>query len=349
MRPLRVLVTVDPEIPVPPRHYGGIERVVHMLVSGLVERGHDVFLLAHPDSRVPGALLPYHGRRSQAWRDTVAHAYQVGAAARRLDRLDLVHSFGRLAYLLPLLPRRIPKLQSYQRSVTRRTVRLASRLASGTLDFTACSTSCAATADGAGGRWTVIPNGVPTDHYRFRPSVPPDAPLVFLGRVERIKGAHTAIEVARRTGRRLVIAGNRPPVNGAREYFEHEIEPHLDGDRIQYLGPVTDEQKDELLGRAAALLFPIEWEEPFGIVMAESMACGTPVVAFPRGAVPEVIKDGINGFTCDSLDEMVHAVNRLSMIDRRQCRSYCEEHFSADVVVDRYEELYRSLTRCGGG
>jgi len=339
---LRIVITADPEIPVPPRQYGGIERIVDMLARGLSARGHDVHLFANPSSSSPVNLRGYRGLRSNSPSGTLINAWDVRRAVLQLGRVDVVHSFGRLAYLLPIMAHSVPKIQSYQRHVTPRSVRLGSLFARGSLSFSACSASCAETGKSAGGRWFVIPNGVPHDAYAFSPTVPDDAPLVFLGRVERIKGAHTAIDVAKRTGRRLVIAGNHASAGAERAYFDQEIAPRCDGDRIAYVGAVDDAQKNALLGNAAALLFPIEWEEPFGIVMAEALACGTPVIGLRRGAVPEVVESGRTGFVCDSPDEMVAAVDHLSEIDRSACRATFDHRFSDRVILDQYESMYRA-------
>jgi len=338
-----VVVTADPEIPVPPARYGGIERIVDVLVCGLAARGHDVHLFAHPASTAPVPLVPYRGRRSQSLWDTVRHSVQIWRQVQRLPRVDVIHSFGRLAYLLPVLRSSIPKVHSYQRHVSPRSVRLARRLAGATLSFTACSRYCAATAGQGTGDWTIVPNGVAIGTYTFAPAVPADAPLVFLGRLDPIKGAHVAIEVARRAGRRLVIAGNRAADGPAREYFEREIAAHCDGRAIVYVGEVTDAEKSALLGGAAALLFPVEWGEPFGIVMVEALACGTPVLAFTRGAVPEVIEDGRTGVLCESVDEMVAAASRILSLSRAACRASFDQRFSGEVLVARYEQLYREL------
>ncbi len=338
---MRIVITADPEIPVPPARYGGIERIVDMLVRGLLARGHEVHLFAHPASRAPARLVPYRGRRSASAVDTLRNSAQIWRRVRRLPRVDLIHSFGRLAYLLPLMWAPIPKIQSYQRHVSGRSVRLGRALAGGSLTLTACSRSCAGSAGAASGEWVIVPNGVAAETYAFRPAVEADAPLVFLGRVERIKGAHAAIEVARKTGRRLVIAGN-PAVEGReREYFEREIAPHCDGRDVSCVGPVTDAEKNDLLGQAAALLFPVEWEEPFGIVMVEALACGTPVIALGRGAVPEVVEDGQTGFICGSVADMVEAVRLIPTLARARCRASYETRFSDDVVVGQYDRLYR--------
>ena len=187
-------------------------------------------------------------------------------------------------------------------------------------------------------------NGVPLATYTLRDRVEDDAPLVFLGRIERIKGTHTAIEVAQQSGRRLVIAGNVSD----EAYFEAEVRPHL-SDCIEYIGPVDDAQKDDLLGSALAFLMPIEWEEPFGIVMAEALACGTPVIGTPRGAVPEVVKDGETGFVRETADQLAEAIGQVHTLDRAACRADCEERFSDRAIVEAYESLYRKRIEAAQG
>jgi glycosyltransferase involved in cell wall biosynthesis len=342
---MHIVLTVDPEIPVPPRLYGGIERVVDLLARGLLARGHEVTLFANPDSQVPCLLVGWQAGSSAGWRNTLRNAGQLWRWFRsRRPRPTVVHSFARLAYLMPLLCSRVPKVQSYQRYVTPRSVRWGHRLARGTLSFTACSKSCASGAGGIGS-WDIIYNAAPVDRYEAAFEVPGDAPLVFLGRLERIKGPHHAIAAARHAGRRLLLAGNVPGQPEEQAYCNNEVLSQCDGRDIVYVGPVDDRQKNELLRQAAALLFPIEWEEPFGIVMIESLACGTPVIAFPRGAVPEVVSHGVTGFLCTDVGEMAKAVARLPELSRRECRRAVEERFSADVIVGQYEALYQRLAR----
>jgi glycosyltransferase involved in cell wall biosynthesis len=250
--------------------------------------------------------------------------------ARQVARrgFDLVHSFSRLAYLAPILPCAIPKLMSYQRKISPATTRLAHRLSRGTLRFSAISQKMMRNV-GNVGEWRMIPNGVPLEAYAFRATVAPDEPLVFLGRVEEIKGPHLAIEAAARAGRQLIIAGNVPDAH--RGWFEVHV------------GPVDDSQKNELLGNACALLMPVVWDEPFGIVMAEAMACGTPVIGFRRGAVPEVVENGVTGFVVDSLDEMTDAIARIGALDRRACRARVETLYSGDAVTQGYLSLYEDM------
>lgn len=338
-KPLRVALTVDPEIQVPPLHYGGIERIVDMIARGLTARGHFVTLFAHPGSTCPVERVAWTGQSSVSSSDSLRNA---AILARHVigGGFDVVHSFSRIAYLAPLLPLPIPKLMSYQREISRKTTGLAVRLSRGTLEFTAISKQMMDTSPLIG-RWHLVPNGVPLDTYTFRGEVNQDAPLVFLGRVEEIKGPHLAIDVARRSGRRLVIAGNVPAEHQA--WFEANVAPHLDGETIRYVGPVDDEQKNSLLGGAAALLMPILWEEPFGIVMAEAMACGTPVLGLRRGAVPEVVATGVTGFVVGTVDELVEAVGSVPKLSRHEARDRVERYYSSNAVTEGYLSLYRQL------
>jgi glycosyltransferase involved in cell wall biosynthesis len=342
MKSVRIAITVDPYLPVPPQQYGGIERVVDFLVRGLVDRGHAVTLYAHPQSNTAGSHIGYGAPPHTGSWTRFRELWQLNLKLwLGRHRVDLIHSFGRLASLLSVLPnRRFPKIQSYQREIPWRGVKQAVRLAGDSIRFTACSSSMyrASSQRGQMGAWTTVFNGVALDKYNFVNRVDSDAPLVFLGRLERIKGVHNAIAISLLANRRLVIAGNL--VAASPGYFNHEIAPFVDGERIKYVGPINDQEKNALLGSCAALLMPIEWEEPFGIVMVEAMACGTPVIGFGRGSVPEVVRNGINGFVCRNIAEATAFVGKLDSIDRRVVRRACEEQFSSNVIVQNYENLY---------
>lgn len=342
---MRIAITADPYIPVPPVYYGGIERMIDLLVEGLTRRGHAVTLFAHPDSTVPAELHPYGAPPHTT---PAARARELWQLARGLvavaGRVDIVHSFGRLASLLPLLPRRLPKVQSYQRAIPWRGVARAVRLAGPSLTFTACSSSMydQAAADGlASGTWRTIFNAVDVSRYSPTAQVAADAPLMFLGRVQPLKGPHRAIAIARQARRRLILAGNLEPADA--DYFRTQIEPAIDGERVIYTGAVDDRRKNELLGQAAALLMPVSFAEPFGIVMAEAMACGTPVIGYPVGSVPEVVRDGVTGFLAADVDAAASAVCRLGRISRGAVRADCEARFSHEVVVSEYERLYAEM------
>ena len=336
---LRVALTADPELPVPPLHYGGIERIVDMLARGLVAHGHEVTVFARQGSTTAGRVVNWPGLSSLSNIDTARNAALL---ARHVfaGEFDVVHSFSRLAYLSPILPLPVPKLMTYQRSISRRSVRAGQTLSRGTLWFSAISEKMMEGVRDVG-TWRLVYNGVPLATYAFREYPGSDAPLVFLGRVEMIKGPHLAIEIARRAKIPLVIAGNIPDEH--RNWFETEIAPHIDGKSVAFVGPVTDAQKNELLGRARALLMPILWEEPFGIVMAEALACGTPVIGLRRGAVPEVVEHGVSGFVAETVDELLEAIPALDRIDRRSCRKRAESLFSDRSVTDAYLDVYEDM------
>jgi glycosyltransferase involved in cell wall biosynthesis len=337
---MRILITVDPEIPVPPRIYGGIERIADGLVREFRLWGHQVGLVAHPDSTCPTEVFyPWEGLHSQKRVDALRNMRVLRRAVTAFQP-DVLHSFSRILYMLPLVRASFPKIMSFQREPTLRTVFLGAALFNGSLSFTGTSEYIKRRGKRAGGDWRVIYNFVDTNRYRFQPKVRQDAPLVFLSRVERIKGAHTAIEVAQRTGRKLLIAGNHADHGRGLDYWRQEIAPRLD-DRIEYVGPVDDAQKESLLGHAAALIVPVEWNEPFGIVFAEALACGTPVISCPRGALPEIVRHGTHGFLVDSITQACQAVESLDTIDRAACRERAEQLFSLPVITAQYEELYR--------
>jgi glycosyltransferase involved in cell wall biosynthesis len=191
-------------------------------------------------------------------------------------------------------------------------------------------------------RLHTIHHGLRVEDYRFEPGK--GDYLLFLGRVAPLKGTHLAIDVARRAGRPLKIAGEIQPV--FREYWEHEIAPHVDGRDVEYVGEADFAAKNELLAGARALLFPIQWDEPFGLVVIEAMACGTPVLALPGGSMEEIIEDGVNGYVCADPSEMVERLAHLD-IDPVRCREHVAARFGLDEMVRRYEALFLEITRGG--
>jgi glycosyltransferase involved in cell wall biosynthesis len=342
---LRVVITADPYIPVPPVVYGGIERVVELVVNGLVQRGHDVTLIAHPDSHTAARLIPYGSPPHRTPRARITELVQVGRALwQRRNRTDVVLSWGRLMALAPILPlRHLPKVQRYCRAaVPWNGVRKAVALAGDSLTFAGASASVydeLPSKGAAGGRWVTVYDGIDTTRYHSTGRVPADAPIVFLGRLLPEKGVEHAITAARIARRTLVIAGNidAEPHNVA--YYDTQIAPHIDGERVQYIGPVDDRAKSELLGRAGVALFPSQSKEGFGLVMAEAMACGTPVIAFPVGSVPEIVRPGMNGFVARDAAEMAAFVEPALRLDRAAIRNDCVARFDAERTIDAFENL----------
>jgi len=332
---MRVLVIVDPQISVPPSHYGGTERIVALLCQELTKAGHEVRLLAGRGSRDYGGGLIVHHAPSKARVSRVFHKlYFQWLSWRALEGIDVVINNGRLDYL-PVIALRAPSLVTWFHNPVRQ----------GEIDYfnvirrsrrceVFISESQAATLRSLGER-CIIHNAVDTDFFTFSPSPSEPAYAVFLGRLTKNKGVHLAIDVARRAGIHLKIAGNvSTREERGLEYFEQTVRPELGRD-CEWVGEVDDMQKRELLHGACALLFPIKWAEPFGIVMAESLACGTPVVALRRASVPEVIRHGVNGFICENVDEMVTALRDIRSLSRARCREDAVERFGAKIFFER--------------
>jgi glycosyltransferase involved in cell wall biosynthesis len=335
---MRILLVMDPGIPVPPKGYGGHERLVYMFARQYYKLGHEVDLLVSPGSEVEDCRVYTFGKEGfpppktdalkaipQAWKFLWLHR----------NDYNLIHNFGRLIYLLPILNHDVKKIMTYGREINKRNIKIINQLPNKNIVFTGCSFDLILRG-GVAGRWKTIYNAIDFSKYTLHQTVEDDAPLIFLGRIERVKGCHTAIKVAKEAGKKLVIAGNLSPLAEEQIYFKKEIEPFIDGKQVMYVGQLNDEQKNYYLGKSKALLFPIEWSEPFGMVMVEAMACGTPVIGFDRGSVPEVIINGKTGFVVKNLDEMVKAITKIDSIDRLVCRSSAAKLFNVSVIAVKY-------------
>ena len=340
---MKILLIMDPGIPVPPEFYGGHERLVYLFAEEYLKLGHEVTLLAGPDSYCGGHTVTFGTNdlsRSKAARNKEM-VFVWKYLYRNHGAFDIVHNFGRLIYLLPVLNRRIRKIMTYGRPVAVKGIKVFNKLPNKNLIFTACSDYCVSTGNVAG-TWKTIYNSIDFSQYQLNEHVDRDAPLMFLGRLDRIKGAHTAINVAKATGKKLWIAGNISHTDDNQAYFKSEIEPLIDGEQVKYLGALNDLQKNHYLQQAQGLLFPIEWDEPFGIVMIEAMACGTPVIAFERGSVAEVIKNGTSGFIVTNEQQMIEKVALLDTIDRTKCRETAQKRFDVKVIARQYLNLFNA-------
>lgn len=329
---------MDPGIMIPVKGYGGIERMIEMLAKKYLALGNEVHLLVTTGSKVEGCIVHDFGKEGfppNKWDARKAILVTWLFLWKHRNQFDLVHNFGRLIYLLPVLNHPVKKVMSYQREITQRNVTFIAGLPNKNIFFTGCSNDLVNRVK-LNGKWKAIYNGCDFATYHLREQITTDAPLVFLGRIEKIKGCHTAIRVAKATGNNLLIAGNISALPEEKRYYETAIAPYIDGQQISYIGQVNDIQKNELLGSAKALLFPIEWAEPFGIVMVEAMACGTPVIAFNRGSVNEVIDEGVTGFKIDTENEMMEAVKMVNSLSRARCRQRAAERFDAGVIAKQY-------------
>jgi glycosyltransferase involved in cell wall biosynthesis len=335
---VRIALIAPPWTPVPPELYGGIELVVDRLARGFDRIGHEVLLFTTGESTCPvpkASLLPHaEGQRIGAAVPEIRHAL---AAYEAVQGFDIVHDHTVVG---PFLAERWPalKVASTIHGDLKGELADLCRQVSKQVSLIAISQSQHRPArDIPIAR--VIHHGLDAIDFPFGDR--DGGYCLFLGRMSADKGAHRAILAARKAGIDLKMAAKmREP--SELEYFENEVQPLL-GDGIEYLGEVPHHQKLELLAAARALLFPIRWNEPFGMVMIEAMACGTPVIAFPEGAAPEVIRDGETGFLVDDEDEMASAIDRVSELDRRTCRRAVETYFSTDRMVAEHVELFEQI------
>jgi glycosyltransferase involved in cell wall biosynthesis len=326
---------------VPPQSYGGTERVVSYLTEELVRQGHDVTLFASGDSVTRARLVPGTERSlrlSSSCIDQLAHhILMLESVAQQADDFDVIHYH--IDYLHFPLSRRIE---------ARQLTTLHGRLDIPDLvpmyrefpEMPVVSISQAQRKPLPWVNWLgTVYHGLPSTLYQFQDG--PGEYLAFLGRVSPEKRVDRAIRTAERAGIPLKIAAKIDVTD--REYFEDLIKPMIHPPFIEYLGEVNDREKNELLGGARALLFPIDWPEPFGLAMIEALACGTPVIASRSGSVPEILEDGMTGFIVDSLDAAVRAVQRVDSISRRTCREAFESCFTADRMARDYVALYQQL------
>jgi glycosyltransferase involved in cell wall biosynthesis len=355
VKPLRIAQVAPPFESVPPAGYGGTERVIATLTEELVRRGHDVTLFASGDSRTSAHLVPiveqalWHQKLQ--YRDfTPFWSMVLGRLVQEIDGFDVIHShldyFGfplaRIARspVVTTLHGRLdePELQP---------------LYTAFVDVPLVSISNAQRRPVSHANWTdTVYNGIDLDAFTFNPKG--GDYLAFLGRISPDKGLDIALRAARAARMPLKIAArkplpytNDPEVRRDWEYYHDEIQPLLQDRDVEFIGEVDGAEKDDFLGHAAALLFPIRWPEPFGLVMVEALACGTPVLALGDGSVPEVIDDGKTGAICRDENELVKAIGRVGDFKRKVCRAEVERRFSPAAMAAGYERVYQRLISHG--
>ncbi|HEY8535334.1 MAG TPA: glycosyltransferase family 4 protein [Vicinamibacterales bacterium] len=326
---------------VPPVAYGGTERVVSHLTEELVRRGHEVTLFASGDSVTSARLVPLGRsalRLDPECRDPLArHVAQLEAVARLAHAFEVVHFHTGFLHF-PLARRlNVPNVSTLHGRLDLPDLR---PLFAACDDVPVVSISRDQRRPLPGAHWVAtVHHGLPPDHVAFSPRH--DGYLAFVGRIAPEKRPDRAIEIARRAGLPLRIAAKVDAVD--REYYESRIRPLLQQDGIEYLGELPEPEKLQLLAGAMALLFPIDWPEPFGMVVIEALGCGTPVIAWRCGSVPELVEHGRTGFIVESLDDAVAAVGEAEYLDRAVCRQVFERRFTAARMARDYELVYRRV------
>ena len=336
---MRVALVVPPFIPVPPRRYGGTELFAAHLAEGLTTLGIDVVLYTIGESTLPverrwlypKGQWPLEGEIFENLTDINHGAWSVKDASESCEVIhvstasSIVHSrFVNVPFVYTIHHPHSKSLSDFYRQYP---------------DVSYVGISDAQRRRECMPRLRTIHHGI--DMRIYTAPRGKRSHLTFLGRIAPVKGTHIAIEVAKRAGIPLKIAGEVQPM--FRDYYETRVKPHVDGKFIEYVGEADLAAKNELLGNSVALLFPIEWEEPFGLVMIEAMACGAPVLAFPNGSAPEIVKDGVSGYLCNSVEQMAKRAQLCAKFTAGEVRSYVATNFSLQKMVNQYAELYSEL------
>lgn len=353
---LKIAQLSTPFISVPPKTYGGTELVISYLTEELVRRGHQVTLFATKNSKTKAKLKYVFnelglGKTQKllsniavklSWAHALPSLYHAVLPFEEVKKFDIIHNhfhyyglfFSNLVDI-PILTTYHGDLSTAEKSPIEKMILEKYRKK----PFIAISKSQRKKTKIKLNFLATIYHGIPLE--RFLWSEKPENYVVWLGRLTQKKGVDAAIQVAKRAGQKLIIAGTINPAD--QEFFQKKIKPKIDKKSIFYIGPVNHSQKVKLLKNAKALLYPVSWEEPFGLVMIEAQACGCPVVGLKRGSVPEIVKDGETGFVVESLDQMVQVLNQINQIDRGNCRRHAEKNFSLQRMVDKYEEIYQKI------
>ena len=328
-------------IPVPPYTYGGTELVISWLCDELVRRGHEVTLFATEDSKTQAKLIPIW--KNSLWQAKLKTPHAVFSLLYEKlislqDQFDIIHDHCEF-YTTPYSKFLKPKIvTTLHHPLTEETIILYKKFPD--INFVAVSKNQRKSGPGINIVKTIY-HGLPIEKYEFNPE--PKNYLLWLSKIMPEKGIAKAIDIAKLSGENLIISGNIPPDQG--DYFNFRIKPLIDGKKIQFVGASNFLKKIELLKNAKAFLFPIKRPEPFGLVVIEAMACGTPVIAFKEGSMPELIEDGKTGFLVNNVDEACQALKKINRISREYCREYVKKNFNLKRMVNRYEKLYKKILK----
>lgn len=356
---LRIAQIVSMYESVPPKSQNGLEFVVSWLTEELVRRGHDVTLFAPANSKTKAKLVSIiperiSAKNSEPWHNFFFSIWNTIIAGTKKDEFDIIHCHNsNSTYIAPFVS--VPVVETihspFNDNVTKlchnnEYVRSLQPIFDeySKVNYVAVSkhqeNDFATEENIYFKKHTCIHNGIPVENFTFSDNSDGQKDyLLFIGYINKNKGADVAVRVARALNMKLILAGS---TFGEEEFFEEHIKPFLD-EKIVYVGTVDFEQKNKLYGGAIAKLAPVAWHEPFGLTLVEAQACGTPVIAFDKGAAREVVNDGVTGFVVNSETEMIDAVKKISEIDRKNCRAWVEENFSVKKMVDEYEKLYNKL------
>ena len=336
---MRIAMIAPLELRVPPLAYGGIELIVSLLTEELVLKGHDVTLFASGDSQTSARLesVCSHFLRGSGRDKGILNIISVASCLEQADKFDIIHNHTLFEGFSMAGLVSTPMLSTLHGGLKGDWLTLFDHYRGW---YNTISRSAKTLLPEKSRFAGVIYNAIDTDSYPFN-GAHHEPYLLFLSRLSREKGPDIAIDVARALGARLIIAGNIDLVDES--FFKEEVLPKIDGHQVQYVGEADYNLKRELMSQAHCLLAPITWEEPFGLFMIEAMACGTPVVAFARGAAPELVVDGVTGFVVDTFQEMVNAVGKVHMIDPVRCREHVESRFGVRRMVNRYVEAYERI------
>ncbi len=336
---MKIALVAPPFIPIPPVRYGGTELFIAHLAQGLTELGHDVIVYGNGESTVDvevrwkyhDAHWPLAGTMAETFKEIDHAAWAVHDAAQVCDMIHVNSAvalpssrFVDVPFVYTIHHVHDNVLSEFYSQYPRTHYVTISEFGRQQETMLHVHT---------------IHHGIDVAKYEFCATKQPY--LTSLGRIVPVKGVHLAIQVAKKSGIPLKIAGEVQPMY--RDYFDHEIKPQIDGKLIEYIGEADFETKNQLLGNSMGLLFPIDWDEPFGLVMIEAMACGTPVLALPAGSVPEVVEDGVSGYICSSVDGMVGRLPDVQKLDPSKIRDYVEQYFSLHSMAHKYAALYSAI------